>query len=347
MSIVPKKKTLTGAGILAISSERTVEYTLSPYTLYQDAAEVIPPYCNYVSVRKNILTKDDNSRTYLPYNGDTFTFNPEEDYAWLEETLEGNKRKHRRRCDLLEKAKIWAPYALRFLSFVGCDPDILLSFLSDSRVPAMPPRELPPLMASSWRDYRCANFADREKMDKIETIRKGGRRSMPQELPRNRLMAAACVANKAFLNVAGFSLWHVFKHRLEVSKQPRKAANARDVQSRLFETYTKFECLVCNLSVFRTPPSESTANTCIGMSVLAMASTTKRARRPTGSESAMSRICQWKAKVARKHIRTSMILMSSWALMRTARYLDESGRNCGRPTKDWTIKPSALRIASG
>ena len=219
--------------------------TMCPIIRSKCGTQTIPQYSTYVSLRNNILAMNEESRTYLPYMGDDFNRKGKEGYSSLESDILEERDAHEGACGLSERSRLWLPYASDLVSRAGCTPNDVVEFLSDANSTSAHPQDLPEELVPSWRSYQGAYADELIRLSKESagqwrsTQRSGG--------VSDRKMVAACVANQAFKNITGFSLFHVFKHTY-LSKQNTPDENStKDLQARVFDTYTRLECLVCGM----------------------------------------------------------------------------------------------------
>ena len=279
-------------GSLTISTIHASHLLVADKSIYQDKAQIIPPFSNYVSVKKNILARDDDSRTYIPYHGDDFVMNNHDEYAALEEKFERNKVKHRKICSLAERACIWSPFVLDFLLSIDLPAEAIIAFLADGNDRSNPPRELPKDLAPVWHALRGSHASDWKKIERKMSHRGVKPRAAYHDVTDKQL-ATACLASKAFLNVAGISIWQVVKGDT-LAREPQLVSNGpNDTEARLFDTYTKLDCLVCNMCVAPTALISDMLIT-TGMNVLDMANLTRRME--TEYVSATPRACRWTAE---------------------------------------------------
>lgn len=234
----------------------------------------IPPYTNYISTKRNVLIEDDKHRTFLPWNGDDTSIDA--DYQELENTIVGNQRNYHRLNAVAEKAKLYGPYAEKFLNEVGCDVADVLRYLLDESNPTIPP-ELPMELAPVWlnreahvkEDYyddsedSDSRGTNKQSHDQIRHPKKQWQTvfdSIPRSVDSRRI-AVAGLACTAFLNVAEFSLWHVVKRHKLVSQatygktksdesdssKPNTPVGLRGHRTMLngLETYADLGCLSC------------------------------------------------------------------------------------------------------
>ncbi|MCJ1245215.1 hypothetical protein MMC30_002416 [Trapelia coarctata] len=248
------------------------EVTIVPVIKYSAGNLTVPPYTNYISTKRNILIEDDKNRTFLPYYGDDAYV--DRDYAELESRITRNRVNYHRSNATTEKARLYGPYAERFLTEVGCSVPVVLRYLLDETRPQLPDG-LPQGLASAWRN-RVVHLDD-EYYDDSESSSTGKSRArLREKKPRkqwqavfqsipppatSRESAAAGITCAVFLNMAGFSLWHVVRrHSLVTDAMSRKLKSAgspsrptsnttSSVDSgklpNLLDTYTDLGCLVC------------------------------------------------------------------------------------------------------
>ena len=241
-----KKKHIKSSGLLTISSDQVTQSWVCPFTLYSDTQRITPPFSNYISIRTNVLSKEDDSRTYLPYNGDGFTFNPDSDYHKLEEKIGNNRKNFERTAAMTERARLWVPYASDLLTRTGCSPRNIIEFLGHGRDADFPPRELPSESAKSWKHFKGMYRKDQKQLGEAPlSVAK-----MLEILPdrsTGRQLAFACTLNHAFIKITGTDLYSIFEPVFVRSVEiPEVSADTKGAGLRLFDTYTRFECLVCN-----------------------------------------------------------------------------------------------------
>lgn len=247
-----------------------------PVIKYTAGNLTVPPYTNYISTKRNVLIEDDKNRTFLPYYGDDAYV--DRDYAELESRITRNRVNYHRSNATTEKARLYGPYAERFLTEVGCSVPVVLRYLLDER-PQLPDG-LPQGLASTWRN-RIVHLDD-EYFDDSESSGTGKSRARFRERkPRkqwraifqsipppttSREYAAAGIACAVFASMAGFSLWHVARKnslvtdamswKLKLADSPGCAISnaASTINSgklpNLLNTYTDLGCLVCFAWVF-------------------------------------------------------------------------------------------------
>lgn len=209
------------------------EITSIPCLLYNAGNITIPPYTNYISTKRNILTEDDKNRTFLPYYGDDAYV--DRDYAELESRITRNKSYYRHTNNIAEKVKLYGPYTETFLADVGVNISQVLRYLLDETIPPMPD-ELDPELAAVWQDREAHLTEGHYESGGLDTTkpRNHPRARQPQKqwravfdnlppFPTTRSSAAAGLACMAFADVMGFSIWHVVKrHRLVLDSVRRK-----------------------------------------------------------------------------------------------------------------------------
>ena len=245
-----------------------------PLVSYTAEKVVIPPYTNYIATRRNVLIGDDKRRTFLPYHGDDAWVDT--DYADLESKIGRNRLLYHKLNHLEEQARLYGPYAQRFIQQVGCSMSDVLYYLLDETSPPVP-EELPTELASVWRN-RQSHITDDyyDDSDDAESItpRKNAKVQSKQpkeqwqiafinisEPPKGRVLAAAGLACAVFLSTAGFSLWHIAKKHaltLETNRGDSKSDNAphnamhipgnsQDHPEKVNKliTYAELGCLIC------------------------------------------------------------------------------------------------------
>lgn len=247
------------------------EVTVVPITKYTAGNLTIPPYTNYISTKRNILIEDDKNRTFLPYYGDDAYV--DRDYAELESRITRNRVNYHRSNATIEKARLYGPYAERFLTEVGCSVPVVLRYLLDETRPQLP-AGLPHELADIWRNREV--HLDDEYYDDSGSFGTGKSRSrLSEKKPRkqwqavfqsilppatSREYAAAGIACAVFASMTGVSLWHVVRrHSLVTDTMSRKlkGPDSPDGSSNvgipsssvkapnLLDTYTDLGCLVC------------------------------------------------------------------------------------------------------
>ena len=247
-----------------VTTVRCIKYTAGDLT--------IPPYTNYISTKRNILTEDDKNRTFLPYYGDDAAV--DRDYAELESRITRNRFNYHRSNAIAEKARLYGPYAERFLTDIGCSVSTVLRYLLDETRPQLP-EGLPQELATIWRNREVhldSEYYDDSEDSRIGKSRTRLREKKPQKKWRavfhsipppatSREYAVAGIACAVFASMADFSLWHVVRrHRLVTDITSRKlkssdspgrttynAPGAFDSAKfpNLLDTYTDLGCLVC------------------------------------------------------------------------------------------------------
>ena len=245
------------------------EVTTVPVIKYSAGNLTVPPYTNYISTKRNILIEDDKNRTFLPYYGDDAYV--DRDYAELESRITRNRVNYHRSNATTEKARLYGPYAERFLAEVGCSVPVVLRYLLDETRPQLP-EGLPPVLASTWRnrtvhlddDYYDDSESSTTGKSRVRFREKKPRKQWQavfQSIPppaNSREYAAAGVACTVFAGMAGFSLWHVVRrHSLVTDAMSRKLKSANSLAKNAansvnsgklpssLDTYTDLGCLVC------------------------------------------------------------------------------------------------------
>ena len=219
---------------------------MCPFAPYADPEQIIPPFSNYISIRKNFLSIEDDCRTYLPYNGDNYTYKPDTDIHKLEEKIQSRRQDFETKSAIAERAKLWTPYALEMLSRVECRPRDVVEFLGHPRDLEFLPQELPSELDNSWKHFKGLHGEDRKQLkDRPVSIAE-----MIEMLPNgssSRQLVSACILNQAFFNVTGIDMFQIFKpifiQSLEI---PKLTTEGGPIGLRPSHPYIKLECLLCH-----------------------------------------------------------------------------------------------------
>ena len=193
------------------------------YFRYEESGVFIPPYRNYISTKRNILTEDDKQRTFMPYQGEDFDQKNDRDYHNLEKKIEANQKTYHTLNALNERATLYSVCVYDFLDRINCDVEVVLRYLLDANL--RPPQELPSVYLPLWLDRESHLKYDFYREDDYSEMNKKHppvQKKQPQkrwrdlylELPKisdGRRLAIAGLACAAFAKVAGFSIWHVLK----------------------------------------------------------------------------------------------------------------------------------------
>ena len=201
-----------------------------PIISYTAEKVVIPPYTNYIATRRNVLIEDDKHRTFLPYHGDDAWVDT--DYADLESKIGRNRSLYYKLNALEEQSRLYRPYAEKFIETIGCSMNDILYYLLDETSPPVP-QELPTGLASVWlnrqshiTDDYYDDSDDSESMTPQKNPNAHSKQPKKQwqaafkniaQPPKGRAVAAAGLACTAFVNIAGFSLWHIAKKHALIS----------------------------------------------------------------------------------------------------------------------------------
>ena len=264
--------------VITRSAKPATEKLDAPVISYTAEKVTIPPYTNYIATRRNVLVEDDKHRTFLPYYGDDAWVDP--DYADLESKIGRNRTLYHKLNALEEQARLHRPYAEKFVADVGCSMSDILYYLLDETNPPVP-EELPTGLESVWLNRRSHITEDYyEDSDDSESTTSHttshNNRQDPSKQPKKqwqavfervhqpptgRTLAAAGLACTAFLNVTGFSLWHIAKKHSLLPEPVHDDTKSDDTpydtvclhddlhESRQevskLDTYAELVCLIC------------------------------------------------------------------------------------------------------
>ena len=295
-------------GVLVVSrSKHQHQYLVTSRTMYEEPIKTIPPVSSYVSLNKNVLTKDDKLLVYYPWSGDEINSNIDAAIKDLEEKIDVRKEKFSSACTVDEKAHIWAPYAGGILSQFDCDWDAI-------------------------KAYQLIPVAERKEFDK-RLLHKGRVSSSSIEYFDRPQIAAAGVINRAFANVTGTSLWQTFKGHLKDDTQRLELEKAPSEGPHSLVPYAKLQCLVCGMYVFYGWANLIGTDDQAGTIAQSMESSRKSAVSCVGSGSTTARLCQQAGKIPQPLTKGVPIPGNIEAWRRTARSLGVSGPDCGNATK--------------
>ena len=260
--------------VITRSGKPATEKLDAPIITYTAEKVTIPPYTNYIATRRNVLVDDDKHRTFLPYHGDDAWVDP--DYADLESKISRNRTLYHKLNALEEQARLHRPHAEKFITDVGCSMSDILYYLLDESNPPVP-GELPTGLESVWLNRQSHITEDYyEDSDDSESTTSHTNRQDPSKQPKKqwqamfervsqppkgRVLAAAGLACTAFLNVTGFSLWHIAKKNNllpEIVDDDTKSDDTPYDTIRLhddlhesrkevnkLDTYAELVCLIC------------------------------------------------------------------------------------------------------
>lgn len=212
-----------------------------PVTIYASDAVSVPPYLNYIPIRRNILAENDRSLKYYPYFGED---GPGKKLG-LEKELEerfNDRIKHlpfRHWC--AEQADKLLPYTRRYLEQLSCEfSDVLYLFLDTNHT--RKPGEGSSGTSQDWYAACFAAESDRASK-KWQTL------FCSMQSPGQQALARAELACKAFYTATKLSLWYIVKnHDVTVNLLARlqeKGDSPYSTQG--LHTYTDLGCLMCHV----------------------------------------------------------------------------------------------------
>lgn len=210
-----------------------------PVTTYRSDAVSVPPYLNYIPIRRNILAENDRSLKYYPYFGEDGPGKK----SGLEKELEerfNNRIKHLPlRHWYAEQADKLMPYTTRYLEELGCSIEAVLYLLLDTDHP-IEPAEGSSVTLHKWY-ARC--FAT----ESVRTSQKWQNLFSSISRPEQQALARAELACKAFYSVTKLSLWYIVKtHEVTVNHlAQRQEKKTTPSATQGLHTYTDLGCLMC------------------------------------------------------------------------------------------------------
>jgi len=212
-----------------------------PVTMYTSDAVSVPPYLNYIPIRRNILAENDRSLKYYPYFGEDGPGKK----SGLEKELEerfNNRIKHLPlRHWYAEQADKLLPYATCFLEEQGCTiEDILYLFLNPDS-----PIEPGEGSSSTLHQWYARCFAT----DSDRTSKKWQSLFCSMQSPEEQALAHVRLACKAFYTVTKLSLWYIVKSHEVTVKLSARLQEKKDTPSAApgLNTYTNLGCLMCHV----------------------------------------------------------------------------------------------------
>ncbi|KAI9826728.1 MAG: hypothetical protein M1819_007273 [Sarea resinae] len=235
------------------------KYVNVPQTLFESKAPLLPKYTSYITLRRNVLTEDDECIRYWPYFGigeenekATETFYESVLKLFPQNRLKGMQMLHIR----AEQAIKYRPYVERFLSEVGCaGTDILYYLLDDSTSPV--PVKMSPESEEAWKSR--ASHLEEDFSPSDDDGRRKWEQVRQQLAPTSkRALGVAGLACTAFKNRAPFSLWHIAKRYRKIMNAatpgriafntPASSSQLRptgDESSEPLGTYEDLGCRLC------------------------------------------------------------------------------------------------------
>lgn len=232
------------------------------YTPYLDKSVSIPPYTNYISTKRNLLTEDDKFPTFLPVLEDVKL---DLEYLTAENMRKENQERYHRSNALTELVHHYAPYADDFLNLLGCDVLSVLKYLMTD-VDVSPPQQLPAELRQIWR-VRGKHLPDDyyrsydNETDELEPQKEW--QALDASLSRvisGPKLAAATLACEAFFKETGFSLWHVAVQAFRSATERKGAAKSKSHRIHFnkssspdpysLSTYSTLGCLICKGYVY-------------------------------------------------------------------------------------------------
>ena len=212
-----------------------------PVTVYTSDAVSVPPYRNYIPIRRNILAENDRSLKYYPYFGEDGPGKK----SGLEKELEerfNNRIKHLSlRHWYAEQADKLMPYTIRYVEEIGCSIEDILYLLLDTEHLTKPVEG----SSGSLRNWYARCFA----FDSDRSTRKWQNLFCSMQPPGKLALARAELACKAFYSVTKLSVWYIVKSHevtanLLVGLEEKKTTPS---SAQGLHTYTDLGCLMCHV----------------------------------------------------------------------------------------------------
>ena len=209
--------------------------------MYASEAVSVPPYLNYIPIRRNILAENDRSLKYYPYFGEDGPGKKSGLEKELEERFKNRIKHLPLRHWYAEQADKLMPYTTRFLEDLSCSiKDVLYLFLDTDHSTESGEGSL----GTSYK-WHAACFAS----DSDRTNKKWQSLFCSIQSPGQQALDRARLACKAFYTVTKLSLWYIVKsHEVTVELLawlPEKKTTPSTTQRS--HTYTDLGCLMCHV----------------------------------------------------------------------------------------------------
>ncbi|KAI9703398.1 MAG: hypothetical protein M1820_005870 [Bogoriella megaspora] len=196
----------------------------------------VPSYAEFVSLKQNVLAKNERAKINWPYLGDTLKRDEGKFQAELREsyliTIEDSTRQYQQSA----QAAKYSPYVQSFLAEVGCSMDDVLRYLLEPILSSEIQVTQDVAGAVSSREKSCTEDFNRSSERWVKVL---------SQLPEssNQALAAAALACHVFLLKCNMSLWHVARHYVLEKWSASTDTHASSGRSE----FRAFACRVCQL----------------------------------------------------------------------------------------------------
>lgn len=220
-----------------------------PITAYKSGTVDVPPYTTYVSLKQNVLAENNKQLLYWPYFGEDQNENKKKPGLGkeLNERFDVVYEQRPHRMLRTEQSHKFGPYVDAILDELGCDYGAVLRYLLDPEPSLELGLEMSNLEMRLWksRDDSCRESFDRTKKRWVLVL------SGLPPTPDSELALAGLACN-AFLNVCGFSIWHIAKWselaQLPTDRSARySGAVYHTLMTDLGTPYRALACRVCHV----------------------------------------------------------------------------------------------------
>lgn len=209
---------------------------------YESDAVSVPPYLNYIPIKRNILAENDRSLKYYPYFGeDTVGIK-----SGLEKELEDRFNDRIKDLPLrhfyAEQADKLEPYAVRYLEDVGCQITDILYLLLDPSGPKEPDEPSSASNMAKWQNQCFATESGRANKKWRELF-------CHLKRPDQQALTRADLACRSFYNVTELSLWYIVKNHGIVTALFNEISARKDTPTSRDDAspYTTLGCLICHV----------------------------------------------------------------------------------------------------